>query len=59
LFLGLSNCASVREKNFDNYENAQYVRENCGMYIAAFHFHNPCITVTELKKCDVADLRMF
>jgi len=28
LFLRLSNCASVGEKNFDNYQDARYVREN-------------------------------
>jgi len=28
LFLRLSNCASVGGKNFDNYQNARYVREN-------------------------------
>ena len=28
LFLRLSNCASVDEKNFDNYQDARYVREN-------------------------------
>jgi hypothetical protein len=27
LFLRLSNCASVVEKNFDNYQDARYVRE--------------------------------
>jgi len=27
LFLGLSNCASVGEKNFDNYQDARYVRK--------------------------------
>jgi len=26
-FLWLSNCASVGEKNFDNYQDARYVRE--------------------------------
>ena len=29
LFLRLSNCASVGEKNFDNYQDARYVCENC------------------------------
>ena len=27
LFLRLPNCASVGEKNFDNYQDARYVRE--------------------------------
>ena len=49
----------LARKNFDNYQDARYVCEHYGMYIAALHFHNLCITVTELKKCDVADLHMF
>jgi hypothetical protein len=28
LFLRLSNCASVGEKNFDNYQDARYAHEN-------------------------------
>jgi len=27
LFLRLSNCASVGEKNFDNYQDARHVRD--------------------------------
>jgi len=33
LFLRLSNCASVSEKYFDNYQDARYVlktKKNCG-----------------------------
>jgi len=28
MFLRLSDCASDGEKNFDNYQDARYVREN-------------------------------
>jgi len=29
LFLRLSNCASVGEENFDNYQDARYERKYC------------------------------
>ena len=36
LFLRLSNCALVGEKNFDNYQDARYVREKKFPDIAVF-----------------------
>jgi hypothetical protein len=47
LFLRLSNCASVGGKNFDNYQDARYVRGNHeskfqGMIFAVNHLINWC-----------------
>ena len=38
LFLKLSNCASVGKKNFDNYQDALYVREKKCIKYFTFQF---------------------
>jgi len=48
LFLRLSNCASVGEKNLDNYQDARYVCEKKNFFM--FTFSRKAYFVMTLKK---------